>query len=239
MSTEGDLSSLSTDQVNLLITIERTCASFSMVAIILITTSFTAFKRLRTTPNLFIVFASLANAGASVASMMGYDGLVKGDNSTLCQAQAFIFEWYTYLYSLFMTAVLTTVCRFMQSDPWWSFAMAFNVFLVFFCNVDPTAFRKCWWAYCIACFGGPLIPAVVLISIRDDSRGPVFGDATVSKSDLHMYVLVTDSFSTVVVLDRISMGSCSPLRLLYSNLDMHIAIHNNIYCSWIPCISTS
>lgn len=69
--------------------------------------------------------------------------------------------------------------RFMQSDPWWSFAMAFNVFLVFFCSVDPTYFRTYWWAYCIVCFGGPLIPAVVLISIHDDSRGPVFGDATV------------------------------------------------------------
>lgn len=93
MATEGDLSDLSTEQVDLLITIERTGASLSMVAVILIITSFVLFRRLRTTPNLFIVFASLANAGASIASMMGYDGLVQGDNSSLCQAQAFIFQW--------------------------------------------------------------------------------------------------------------------------------------------------
>jgi hypothetical protein len=70
--------------------------------------------------------------------------------------------------------------RFMQADPWWSFAMAFNVFVVFYCNVDPTCFRRYVWPYIIVCFGGPLIPAITLISIRDDERGPVYGDAAVS-----------------------------------------------------------
>jgi hypothetical protein len=68
----------------------------------------------------------------------------------------------------------------MQSDPWWSLAMAINVFLVFFCNADPRMFRKYAWLYCIICFGGPLIPAIVLISIRNSPRGLMFGDATVS-----------------------------------------------------------
>lgn len=88
-----DEDNLSPAQTDMLITIERTGASLSMVAIILTISTFVAFKRLRTTPNLFLVFASLANAGASIASMMGYDGLVKGNKSSLCQAQAFIFEW--------------------------------------------------------------------------------------------------------------------------------------------------
>lgn len=70
----------------------------------------------------------------------------------------------------------------MQSDAWWSLAMAFNVYLVFFHNVDPAAFRKHIWLYCLVCFGGPMLPAVILLSIRNDSRGPVFGDATVSPS---------------------------------------------------------
>lgn len=69
--------------------------------------------------------------------------------------------------------------RFMQADPWWSCAMACNVFLVFFCNVDPASFPRYLWVYCLICFGGPLIPAIVLISIDDRARGPVFGDATV------------------------------------------------------------
>lgn len=85
--------SLSHEEIKVLITIERTGAGCSMVAIVLTILSYWAFKKIRTTPNLFILFASIANAGASVASMMGYDGLEQGQGSTLCQAQAFIFEW--------------------------------------------------------------------------------------------------------------------------------------------------
>ncbi|KAF5023685.1 hypothetical protein F66182_4251 [Fusarium sp. NRRL 66182] len=150
----------SPEQIDCLITIERVGAGCSMVAILLLLLSYGLFKKLRTTPNLFLVFASVANASASVASMIGYDGLERGESSHLCQAQAFIFEW------------------FMQSDPWWSLAMAINVFLVFFCNADPRTFRKYAWLYCVICFGGPLIPAVVLISIRDAPDGLIFGDAT-------------------------------------------------------------
>jgi hypothetical protein len=83
----------SPQEIDVLITIERVGAGCSMVAITLLMLSYWAFKKLRTTPNLFLLFASMANAGASVASMIGYDGLERGEDSTLCQAQAFIFEW--------------------------------------------------------------------------------------------------------------------------------------------------
>lgn len=90
-------SELSPTQIEILITIERTGAGLSMVAITLTLLSFMLFKRLRTTPNIFIVLASIANAGASIASMIGYDGLDKGEDSTLCQGQGFIFEWFVIL----------------------------------------------------------------------------------------------------------------------------------------------
>lgn len=69
----------------------------------------------------------------------------------------------------------------MQSDPWWSFAMAANVYLVFFHNADPESFRKYLWVYCLVCYGGPMMPAIVLMAIRKDPRGLVFGDAAVSE----------------------------------------------------------
>jgi anti-sigma-K factor RskA len=84
---------LTKKEVEVLIAIERTGAGCSMAAILLTVLSYWFVKRLRTTPNLFLLFASIANAGASIASMMGYDGLQKGEDSTLCQSQAFIFEW--------------------------------------------------------------------------------------------------------------------------------------------------
>lgn len=72
----------------------------------------------------------------------------------------------------------------MQADPWWSFAMAVNVYLVFFHNIRPSVFRQYAWVYCLICFGGPLITAVALVSIQGDPRGPVFGDAVVSGTDI-------------------------------------------------------
>ncbi|KAM3473387.1 hypothetical protein MY5147_004788 [Beauveria neobassiana] len=178
----NDGSDLSADQIATLVAIERTGASLSMIAIALIAASYLVYPKLRTTPNTFLLFASIANVGASIASMIGYDGLLQGEESSLCQGQAFIFEW------------------FMQADPWWSCAMACNVFLVFFCNVDPAMFTRYIWAYCVVCFGGPLIPAIALISIKDRSRGPVFGDATVSlhTSGEWRRVLIW----TALVLDR-------------------------------------
>lgn len=88
-----DGSDLSAAKIATLVAIERTGASMSMIAILMIGLSYLVYPKLRTTPNTFLLFASIANAGASIASMIGYDGLMQGEESPLCQGQAFIFEW--------------------------------------------------------------------------------------------------------------------------------------------------
>jgi hypothetical protein len=72
-----------------------------------------------------------------------------------------------------------TLARFMQSDPWWSLAMAINVFLVFYFRTSPGAFKKWWWAYCVVCYGGPFIIAISLLLVRNHGRPPVYGEATI------------------------------------------------------------
>ncbi|KAJ4138162.1 hypothetical protein NW768_001980 [Fusarium equiseti] len=89
------------------------------------------------------------------------DGLELGVSSPLCQAQSFMFH------------------MFMQSDPWWSLAMAFNVFLVFFFRASPDSFRRWWWVYCLICYGGPFAIAIALLLVRNPNRGLVFGQATI------------------------------------------------------------
>ena len=89
-----DGNALTPGQMSVLIILERTGAGFSMVAIALTVLTFILFRKMRTTPNLFLLCASGANAGASCASMMGYDGMHAGLDSGLCQAQAFIFQWF-------------------------------------------------------------------------------------------------------------------------------------------------
>jgi hypothetical protein len=64
----------------------------SVFGLILIFIAFAAFKRVRTVPSTFIVFASFANLGASVACLIGYNGVDAGEDSALCQVQAFMFE---------------------------------------------------------------------------------------------------------------------------------------------------
>ncbi|KAL0938378.1 g-protein coupled receptor [Colletotrichum truncatum] len=153
--------SLSQRQIDIVIALERVGASLSLIGVTLIFIIYWAFKPIRTVPNLFILFASIANIGASIACAIGYDGLRIGEASALCQVQAFLLE------------------MFMQSDPWWSFAMAINVYLVFFAGANPSSFRQHVWVYCVICFGFPFIPAICLLLVRPD--GPhdlIYGDAT-------------------------------------------------------------
>jgi hypothetical protein len=70
--------------------------------------------------------------------------------------------------------------RFIQSDPWWSLAMAINVFMVFFMGASPSTFKKWGWLYCGICYGGPLIIAVVCLMLRNPNKALVYGSAGVS-----------------------------------------------------------
>lgn len=83
---------LTVEQRNALQATERVGASLSLIGVILIFVTYAAFKRLRTVPNTFILFASIANVGASIACLIGFAGLNAGNGSALCQVQAFLLE---------------------------------------------------------------------------------------------------------------------------------------------------
>lgn len=125
----------------------------------------------------------------------------------------------------------------MQADPWWSFAMAFNVFLVFFNNANPSKFQEYKWIYCVVCFGGPLLPAIVLVSIRDEERGPVFGDAAVSIPDIPARWKAILTGAQAVVLDPAQMEHCSSICVLHSHLDVYPPLYFDLHCCGIPCFS--
>lgn len=72
--------------------VERAGAILSLLGVVLIFIAYGLFKRLRTVPNTFIIFASISNVGASIACVIGYDGIMAGDSSALCQIQAFLLE---------------------------------------------------------------------------------------------------------------------------------------------------
>lgn len=82
----------------------------------------------------------------------------------------------------------------MQSDPWWSFAMAVNVFMVFFMSYHPNNFHKHLWLYCLVCFGMPAAPAFICLLYAPNGE-KIYGNATVSSQNALAYVL--DSLMTV------------------------------------------
>lgn len=90
----------------------------------------------------------------------------------------------------------------MQSDPWWSFAMAINVYMVFFMGYNPDNFHKHLWIYCIACFGIPALPAFICLFYSPHGQ-KIYGNATVSMQLSAAVVprILADSSLAVVVLD--------------------------------------
>ncbi|KAL7793081.1 family A G protein-coupled receptor-like protein [Trichoderma ceciliae] len=151
---------LSHHQITTLVLVERIGGTLSLISVMLIFLAYWLVRRVRNVQNTFIVFASVSNIGASIGSIIAYDGMEAGQKTALCQAQSFMFE------------------MFMQSDPWWSLAMAVNVFLVFYFHTNPDSFRKRWWIYCLICYGGPFTIALTLLLLRSP-RGLVYGGATI------------------------------------------------------------
>ena len=70
----------------------------------------------------------------------------------------------------------------MASDALWTFAMACNVYLALFRNYDTERLRRLEWRYFLLCYGVPFITAFVLLFIKSDHQGPVYGKSTVSHS---------------------------------------------------------
>jgi hypothetical protein len=91
---ENDYMNLTAAERETIEHIERLGAAISLFGVCLIFITYGVFKRVRTVPNTFIFFASIANVGASIACLIGYAGLAAGDSSALCQAQAFLLEMY-------------------------------------------------------------------------------------------------------------------------------------------------
>ena len=71
---------------------ERVGASLSLAGVLFVIVTYALFKKVRNVSNTFIFYASVANVGASIACLIGYDGINAGDQSALCQAQAFLLE---------------------------------------------------------------------------------------------------------------------------------------------------
>ena len=127
----------------------------------------------------------------------------------------------------------------MQSDPWWSLAMAINVFAVFFYAASPNSFRSYLWVYALICYGLPALPAIICALVRPGGVG-IYGNATVSApvcSFLASPAKLTLVIVVAMVLDRRSIQFPPYFHVLSPRLDMHIAVRGHLCCRGVSCLS--
>lgn len=109
LAEDREFAMLDEEQIDTLNAVERMGATLSLFGISLIFITFALFRRLRTIPNTFIFFASVANIGACVACLIAYDGIRAmhlDRQSALCQAQGFLFEWFVLVLCLQRVPIL-------------------------------------------------------------------------------------------------------------------------------------
>lgn len=126
--------------------------------------------------------------------------------------------------------------------------MAVNVYLVFFCSANPTAFRRYLWLYCLICFGAPAIPAIVCLIHQAEDKTRIYGDATVSSpghqlqchpSSIGLTQLDSARLSVAVVLDRPRLELSPHLHVLPTHLGLHRPVHCRLLRRRLPCVSTT
>ncbi|KAI9850316.1 MAG: hypothetical protein M1838_005876 [Thelocarpon superellum] len=147
-------------QVELRIT-ERVCSVLSLTGITFIILTFSISPAFRKPINRLIVYACCGNLIANIATMMSTVAIHEGANSTLCQLQAFMIQW------------------FLAADALWALAMACNVYLTFFRRFDQHQLRALEWKYLLLCNGVPAIPAFVFLFIQNDQGTKLYGPAVI------------------------------------------------------------
>lgn len=68
--------------------------------------------------------------------------------------------------------------RFLPADALWNLAMAINVYMTLFRKYNAQQLKSLEWRYHLMCYGCPFIVALVYIFVHAESRGPIYGPAT-------------------------------------------------------------
>ncbi|MCJ1254764.1 hypothetical protein MMC24_002580 [Lignoscripta atroalba] len=141
-------------------TTERVASIFSLIGTTFIFFTFIISPALRKPINRLIFYASWGNTMYNVATLISQEGIKAGKNSPLCQIQGFLIQW----------------C--LPADALWNLAMAINVYLTVFRKYNAAQLRSLEWRYHLMCYGTSFIPALVYCFIETQSKGKVYGPAT-------------------------------------------------------------
>ena len=82
------------NQVYAMMITERVTSIFSLLGILFILSTFLLGRGFDKPINRLFFFASFSNLGMNIAALIAEDGMSAGQNSSLCQFQAFAIQWY-------------------------------------------------------------------------------------------------------------------------------------------------
>ena len=168
-------STLTPDQLNDVVVIERVCSTLSCIGCLFIIISFLTFKPFRQRAiNRLVLYASIGNTFTNIATFISRSAL-SNPTSPLCQFQGFLIQMYVILFS--DNTNLANSLRFMSADAYWTCAMPCNVWLTFYHRFTAEDLRRIERWYFLVCYGIPFIPAFAFIWISDSAGKRIYGDA--------------------------------------------------------------
>ena len=144
---------------------ERVSATLSLLAFFLVTGTYLFSTGFRKPVNRLIFYAQWSNLGTTIVGFLSYEGVFAGQDSALCQFQAFLFQ------------------MFGGVDVYWALCMSLNVYLALFRGWSTEKMRGQEWYYLALCYGLSLVPSVVYLFLSADGKGKVYGPALVSLFD--------------------------------------------------------
>ncbi|KAL2044430.1 hypothetical protein N7G274_003135 [Stereocaulon virgatum] len=150
---------LSSGQINALAVTERVTSILSLLGIFFILSTFLLGRGFNKPINRLVFAASWSNLGMNIAVLIAEDGVSAGQNSPLCQFQAFAIQ------------------MFLGVDALWALCMAFNVHLALFRGWTAERMQAQEWRYFMACYGFSFIPALTYLFINVEGHEKVYGPA--------------------------------------------------------------
>ncbi|KAG8630058.1 hypothetical protein KVT40_001677 [Elsinoe batatas] len=153
--------SLTPGQLQAITVTERVNSAISVASIIFIAVTYLTLPGFNKPINRLIFFAGFGNLGTCIAALIADAGPLAGQESSVCQAQAFIVQ------------------MFLGVDGLWAFCMAINVYLAFFQGYSVEQFKRLDMWYLLFCYGLSFLPAFVFIFVSATDRGRIYGPATI------------------------------------------------------------
>ncbi|OAX83545.1 hypothetical protein ACJ72_02090 [Emergomyces africanus] len=155
----SDPTTLSLRQLYVMETSARALSAVSLAASFFIMGSFLGSNLFRTPVNRAMFYATLGNVLANIGTMIGRDGISRGDDSGLCRCQAFLLQW------------------FLPTNAFWTFCMTLNVYLTLTHRYRPSDLKRLEWRYFLICYLIPFVPALAFLFVQTKANGPVYGNA--------------------------------------------------------------